>query len=113
MHIGASKVLVIELILGFNALPFLVWLALYVAARWWAVNLRPVLPWLNILRYVGWGFGVALLTLSLARDHFPMFYGLAMTIFSLGLSFPQSWVKRRFAPDLVEPSGDWWPSKSH
>lgn len=102
MHIGASKVLAIEISSPLIALPFIVWLALYVAARWWSINLRPVLPWLNILRWVGWGFAITLLTLSLARDHFPMVYGQAMALFSLGLSFPQSWVKRRFAPDLIE-----------
>ena len=102
MHIDASKVLAIEISSPLIVLPFIVWLALYVAARWWSFDLRPVLPWLNMLRWVGWGLAIALLILSLARDHFPMVYGQAMTSFSLGLAFPQSWVKRRFAPDLIE-----------
>jgi hypothetical protein len=102
MHIGASKVFAIEITSLLITLPFIVWLALYVAAHWCSINLRPVLPWLNILRWVGWGFAFALLTLSLARDHFSMVYRQAMSSFSLGLAFPQSWVKRRFAPDLIE-----------
>ena len=53
MHIGAAKVLAIEISSLLIALPFIVWLALYVAARGWSINLRPVLPWLNVLR--GWG----------------------------------------------------------
>jgi hypothetical protein len=112
MHIGASKLLAIEITSLFLALPFIVWLALYIAARWWSINLRPVLPWLNILRWVGWGLGVALSLIYLGLDRFPA-YGGAMITFSIGLSFPQGWVKRRFAPELIEPNSPdgYWPSK--
>jgi hypothetical protein len=88
MHIAASKILAIQISSSLIALPFFVWLALYAAARWWTIDLRPVLPWLNLLRWIGWASAIVLLTLSLARDHFPMVYGQAMTSFSLGLLFP-------------------------
>jgi hypothetical protein len=112
MNIDSSKLLAIEVFSAFSVLPHIIWLALYVAARRRPIEARPTLRWLKILRWVGWGFGIALFTLSLVRDHFPIAYGLAMTTFSTGLSFPQSWLKRRFAPDLVEPSSGWRPSKT-
>jgi hypothetical protein len=112
MHIDSSKLLAIEIFAAFSVLPLIIWLALYLASRRWPIDARPILRWLKILRWVGWGFGMALCTLTLAREHFPIIYGLAMTTFSTGLSIPQGWLKRRFAPDLIEPSSDWWPSKS-
>jgi len=51
-------------------LPLIIWLTLYLAQRWWSVNLRPALPWFKTLRWVGWTFGVALLLLSLTGGHF-------------------------------------------
>jgi hypothetical protein len=112
MNIDPSKLLAIETFSALSLLPHIIWLALYIAARRRPIEARPILRWLRILRWVGWGLGIALFTLSLARDHFPFIYGLAMTAFSTGLSFPESWLKRRFAPDLIGPAGDWWPSKS-
>lgn len=111
MHISASKVLAIEICVPLIALPFIVWLALYVIGRCSSANLRPVLAWLKGLRWVTWGVAILLLFLSMAREHFPMTYGLAMLSFSAGLWGPQSWVTRRFAPELIESSSFWWPSK--
>ena len=111
MNMDASKLLAIEISSAFVALPLVLWFTLYLAARWWSINSRPVLPWLRILRWLGWGFAIVLLFVHLANDHFPFAYGTALTAFSAELSLPESWVKRRFAPDLIEPSG-YWPSKS-
>ena len=112
MSIDSSKLPAIETFFAVSLLPLFVWLAIYMAARRRQIQARPTLRWLRVLRWVGWGFGIALLTLSLARDHFPFIYGLAMTTFSTGLSLPESWLRRRFTPDVIEPSGDWWPRKS-
>jgi hypothetical protein len=92
----------IEVASALIALPFIVWLALYVAAGWRSIGLRPLLPWLRILRWVGWGLAIALYLTHFAHDGFPWVYGAAMFAFSTGLSFPEGWVKRRFAPDLTE-----------
>ena len=111
MNIDGSKVLGIEVAATLVAAPMIIWIALYGAARWWAIGLRPVLPWLRILRWVGWGLATALYITHFARDRFPWAYGAAVFAFSAGLALPESWVKRRFAHDLIEPSEDWWPSK--
>jgi hypothetical protein len=111
MNLDGSKVHTIEIYLALSASPLIVWLALYMTSRWWSVNLRPVLPWLRALRWVAWGLAIALLINHLAHDHFPISYAIAMGSVQLGLSFPESWVKRRFAPDLVESPDGYWPSK--
>jgi len=77
----------------------IIWITLYGATRWWSIGLRPVLPWLRILRWVGWGLAIALYIAHFARDHFPSAYGAAVFAFSVGLALPESWVKRRFVPD--------------
>ncbi|HEV2400107.1 MAG TPA: hypothetical protein VGS27_24425 [Candidatus Sulfotelmatobacter sp.] len=95
MSIDASKIAGIKFTLAFFALPLISWLAMYLATRWRSVNWRPILPWLKILRWVGWGCGTALFLTSLARNVFPV-YGVIILGFSAGLSIPESWVKRRF-----------------
>ena len=101
MSVDASKVAAIEFTSAFIALPLVFWLAMYMATRWWSINWRPVLPWLKILRWISWGCGAALLLTSLARNVLPAAnFGAVILGFSAGLSFPESWVKRRFAAEL-------------
>lgn len=102
MNIDSSKLLAIETFSVCSVSPHIIWLALYGASRRWPIDPRPVLKWLRILRWVGWGIAIPLGLLALARNHFPI-YGLAMSTFSTGLSFPESWLKRRFASDLFKP----------
>ncbi len=111
MSFDPSKVVRLEIGFTLVALPLTIWLAIYMAVRLWSINPRPILPWLNILRWLDWGLGLVLMLIHWTNDHFPFTYGIAVLTFSAGLAIPQSWVKRRFAPDLLEPSGDWWPSK--
>jgi hypothetical protein len=101
MNIGSSKLLAIEVFALFSLLPHIIWLSLYVASKQWPIDARPILRWLKILRWVSWGLAGTLGLLAVARNHFPI-YGLAMSTFSTGLSFPGSWLKRRFAGDLTE-----------
>ena len=85
------------------ASPFIVWLALYVAARWGSIGLRPTLSWFRILRWVSFAAGIAFFLTYLFHGHFLghfLDYGLAMVTLSAGLSFPERWVKRRFVSDL-------------
>ena len=96
MTISASK----SQVIAFIVLPLILWLAMYLAARWWSINWRPILPWLRILRWLGWGFGSVLVLASMVRNVFPITDGVLILTFSAGLSMPESWVKRRFAPKL-------------
>jgi hypothetical protein len=96
MLFETSKVSRIEITSALLLLPLIIWLALYLAQRWWSVNMRPALPWLKTVRWVGWAFGVALLLLSLTGGQLPWICGMVMTAFSAGLSIPESWIKRRF-----------------
>lgn len=55
-----------------------------------------------------------LLVHMVVDDSFLLVYGLAGTMFSQGLHWPEMWLKRRLAPDLikrVESPDGWWPSK--
>lgn len=109
MSIVPSKVAAIEFALASFALPLIFWLTMYWAARWWSINWRPILPWLRTVRWISWGFAAVLLLLGLGDANFS-WLGFAMLSFSAGLCIPEGWVKRRFAPELV--NRDWWPSKS-
>src|SRR4051794_27844378 len=102
MNIYPSKLLAIETFSVFSVLPLIIWLALYGASRQWPIDSRPVLKGLRILRWAGWGIGIPLGLLALARNQIPI-YALAIFTFSTGLSFPESWLKRRFASDLFKP----------
>jgi hypothetical protein len=111
MNLYGSRVHRVEIYLALSASPLIVWLALYVTSRLWSVNLRPILPWLRTLRWVAWGLAIVLLLFYLAHDRFPVVYAIAMGSAQLGLALPESWVKHRFAPDLVESPDGYWPRK--
>jgi len=90
--------------IAFVLAPFILWLALHEADRWWSVPLRPTLRWMRILRFLGWGIGIALGVVGLAHNRFPV-YGMACFAFSGGLLFPERWVKRHFVPEPAEAPG--------
>ena len=107
---SGSKVLAIEIGSILVTAPMILWVALYLGSRQ-SINLRALLPWIRVLRWLGWGLGILFFLAALTRNRFPT-YGCAMSAFSAGLSLPESWVKRRFAPDLIAPNPDeWWPNK--
>ena len=89
--------------------PLLLWLAFYAAARWSSSNLRPIIPYLRAMRWVGFTLGALLFLISLVRDDFRGFYGAALLTFSAGLGIPEWWVKLHFAPELL-PKG-YWPRR--
>jgi len=93
--------------------PLLLWLALYAEARWWSVNLRPTLRYLRAVRWVGWSLGTILFLVHLIRDDFSASYGIALLTCAIGLGMPESWVKKHFAPDLLEEMQpeEYWPRK--
>jgi hypothetical protein len=92
--------------------PLLLELAFYAAARWWSVSLRPALRYIRAVRWVGWSLGVILFLVHLIREDFSASYGIALLTFAVGLGIPEHWVKKHFAPDLLEKSKleEYWPS---
>jgi hypothetical protein len=96
------------------AFPFVTIGALAAAARFWKANLRLTLPWLRALRWVLWLIGLPFALAALASDrlffYFPI--GMVMISASAGLAISEHWVKRRYAPELLQresPDG-WWPT---
>ena len=107
MNTNASRTAAIEIFSFFSAMPLVIWLALYLSARWLSVNPQKVLAWLKVLRWIAWVFGLAgtLLELTLARGRFPV-YGLSIMGCSAGLALPENWVKHRFAPEPIHSHPD-------
>jgi hypothetical protein len=102
-----DKTLVLIMILVLASCPFLCWGILVVIARVWKHSLRAVLPWLRAIRWVAWILGMSLATAALFGPHkyfwlLPL--GIALgTCTNIGLAPVQSWVKRRYAPELLQP----------
>jgi hypothetical protein len=87
----------------FLVLPCAVWTALAVIARFWNVNLRPMLPWLRGVRWVLWLVGTPLFLASVLSHRFFWLFpvGISLTACSSGLSLAEGWLKKRYAPELL------------
>lgn len=82
--------------------PFIVWLGLYIGAKS-DLQLRPTLALIRVVRWIGWILAVALFVVHLVNEDFHSAYSIALFTFSIGLSFPEQWVKKHFTPELIEP----------
>ena len=107
MHIDGSKLLRIATFWAISGSSFLVWSALYAVNRWWFADLAFVLPWVRALRWITYFSGGVLGLVELALGHMPI-YGFGIQMFSLGLQFPERWLKNRFTlnPSIDPPRGD-------
>ncbi|MGA7908630.1 MAG: hypothetical protein WCA16_14565 [Candidatus Sulfotelmatobacter sp.] len=96
------------------ALPFIVWGMLAAARSLRNANLRPVLRWLRVARWVAWICGMPLVTIAVLSDNYRWLWLIGMGLVSLsgGLVIPEGWVKRRYAPESVPKESDeeWWPT---
>jgi hypothetical protein len=77
--------------------PFILWAMLYLIARYSAVNMRRVVPWVRTLRWLTWFTTATLLTMGVVLPHFP--YGFLSLGFSSGVMLIDIWVIKRFAPN--------------
>jgi len=98
MNIFASRMVLIGLTSLLIIAPFVLWGVLYVAVRKWSLNLRPLIARFRAFRWVAWSCGVLLIVGCLAGGHYPWSYAIAVATFSAGLTFPESWLKRQYAP---------------
>ena len=106
MTLDGTKVLTIAMAALISVAPFFLWLALYFAAGSWPLDYRFLIRWIRVLRWITWSSGLVLLLLNfggIGHIHSP--YPMALISFSIGLSFPQEWLKRRILP-LPQPLRD-------
>jgi hypothetical protein len=78
--------------------PFPIWVAIYLAARQNTFTLDSMFRILRVWRWITWIAGVVLWLLFLLPPHIRWQYGACVSTFSLGLSFPESWLKARVSP---------------
>jgi hypothetical protein len=110
MKTEGARMLAIWICLPLIIAPFFLGFALKAAARRWVLDLRPIYPLIKALRWTAWISGAVLWVIHLTG---PLFrgewaYGMALIAFSIGLSFPERWLKERLAqtesPDNSGPS---------
>jgi hypothetical protein len=98
MNFDGPKLLVIGISSLLIIAPFIVWGALYVSVRKWSLDLQSVARWLRGFRWVGWSCGLLPYIGYFAGGHFPWVYPSAVATFSVGLYFPEKWLKGQLAP---------------
>jgi hypothetical protein len=94
--------------------PFAIWGVLSIARNLYSANLRPLLPSLRVLRGLLWFVGCSINLVGLVYDplHWCIPIGMGIWGISCGLSFPEGWLKRHYAPELLrsESTEEWWPT---
>lgn len=108
----------IEVTLAFlvmSLMPLVIWAALGIARQVYGANLSVWLLRLRVLRWIFWIAGVAVSFVTLVSNtHWSFSIGIGLWTFSLGLAFPQGWLKRYYARESLQsqtesPDG-WWPT---
>jgi len=81
--------------------PFVVWFFVYCVSKCPSVSLHRFLPLLRALRWATWAAAIALMLPAFASGaiHRAAVYGFALSSFSAGLSFPQSWLRKKLSLD--------------
>jgi hypothetical protein len=99
MDILTDKMFAIAACAALVAAPMIMWLALYLAAKTSSTELRSVLPWIKMARWIAWGCGLGLVLFALIGKHLDHFLAYAASVgaFSAGLGISESWAKRKFA----------------
>jgi hypothetical protein len=97
MNSYGPKTLVLGIYLLLIVAPFIGWGALYVGVRNWSLDPQQLMSWLRGLRWLSWICAVLLFGGYVVGGHYPWAYPIAMFTFSAGLSFPESWLKRRIS----------------
>jgi hypothetical protein len=84
----------------FGGSPFVLWLVLYLVARHCAINMRRVVPWIRVLRWLTWATTALLLLMGLVLARFPSSYGFLSLGCSSGVMLVDIWATTRFpAPE--------------
>jgi hypothetical protein len=110
----ADKLRILIALIAMWLIPFATWGVLWIARKVYSPNLRPLLPSLKALRWLFWFIGCSVSTAGLLSDAVHWLFPIGMGIWGIssGLSFPESWLKRHYAPESLgsEPPDEWWPT---
>jgi hypothetical protein len=79
--------------------PFALWCVLYLTARFSAINMRRIVPWIRVLRRLASWATLALFLLVLAG--LPSSYAYLSLGFSSGVILIYSWAIKRFDSDQL------------
>jgi hypothetical protein len=104
MDIFWVKLIKIAIIAGVLLAPFVFWLFIYGLLRFSSVDPQRVKSWLRTLRWVTWIPAAALMLVAIVNHkfHYLFFYGSGLFSFSAGLSFPESWLKKRLGLEKID-----------
>jgi hypothetical protein len=102
MEFFGSKLFTIILVSLIGIAPLILWVILWTIDKSSSLNPSAVLPWIRVLRWITWCSAIVLFLAGLFGDHFQHFprYAGAMLTFSIGLSLPQSWLKKKILPSV-------------
>jgi hypothetical protein len=73
--------------------PFVLWTALYLMARRSPDDMRPIVPWVGVLRWISWLITVALFMTHLMFERFPAKYPFLSLGFTAGVMLMDLWAK--------------------
>jgi hypothetical protein len=79
--------------------PFAIWMGIRAAAKRNIFKLHSMFRVLRVWRWLSWTVAVLLWLACFLPLHLQWFYGGCASTFSLGLSFPEYWLKKQ----LIEP----------
>lgn len=91
--------------------PLAVWAVVYAALKQNLFQAESMLRVLRAWRWITWVASILILVCIVLPFHLSWFYAVSASTFSVGLSLPESWLKRH-APDASDvPTQYWDPGK--
>jgi hypothetical protein len=100
------------LVTTFFGAPYILWLVLFLIARYSAFNMRRIVPWVRVLRRVTWSATPVLFLMCFVLARLPSIYFFLSVGFSSGMIAIHRWAIKRFAPERIFGAGwGFWQSK--
>jgi hypothetical protein len=85
--------------------PYILFLVLSLIARYSAINMRQIVPWIRALRWLTWFTTAALFLMHFVLARFPSTYAFLALAFSSGVILIDIWASARFVPERISPAG--------
>ena len=93
MSIFENRLFIRIIVLTLIAAPMILWLVLYLFAGDYPRDLRKILRWIRVLRWIGWGCGSIVFVIALLWN-VSVFFAVGLVTFSSGLALPEGWLKK-------------------